>query len=123
MIHLGHVPQLWLLCSDEAPRLLSFVKMYAIATLAPRLEWPRDRQTTPPRRSKPLASNFFDGLLDIFLSLASPVSPRKAGALVVAEEAMLFMVSNPGGACVKENVSYKHKQNNRYIEISWNSWN
>ena len=92
--------------------------MYAMATLAPKLEWPRERQIAPPIRSKPLASNFLEGLSEIFLSLASPVCPQKAVELVVSEEVVLFMVSNPGGTCVEEIVNHKHKQNNWYVVIS-----
>lgn len=103
-MHQVHVPQLSLLWSDAAPRLLSFVKMYAMATLAPRLEWPRDRQNAPPTRSRPFASNFVDGLLDNFLSLALLV------AALVVEDLMPSMVSNPGGIYVEEKVSNKHNQ-------------
>jgi hypothetical protein len=46
-------------------RLLNFVTKYAIATLAPRLEWPRHRHIAPPRSSKLLVTNFLDGLLEI----------------------------------------------------------
>lgn len=58
-------PQLCLHWFDLAPRLPSFVKMYAMATLAPRLEWPRDKQIAPPRSSKLLTSSFLDDLLEI----------------------------------------------------------
>jgi hypothetical protein len=100
-MHQIHVPQLSLLWSDAALRLLSFAKMYAMATLAPRLEWPRDRQNAPPTRSRPFASNFVDGLLENFLSLALLV------AALVVEDLMPSMVSNPGGIYVEEKVSNK----------------
>lgn len=50
--------------------------MYAMATLAPRLEWPRDRHiaVAPPRSNKPLAINFLDGLLWIILIWDSSVT-------------------------------------------------
>lgn len=85
----GHVAKFWLPWVDEAPRLLSLFKMYAKATLAPKLEWPRDRQITPPISSKPFATIFLEGLLDNFLS-------RPAGAEVACEAASR-VVSNAGG--------------------------
>lgn len=86
----GHVPKFWLpWLDDEAPRLLSLFKMYAKATLAPKLEWPRVKQITPPISSKPFATIFLEGLLDNFLS-------RPAGAEVACEAASQ-VVSNAGG--------------------------
>lgn len=78
--------------------------MYAMATFAPRLDRPRDRQTTPPRSSKPLASNFFDGLLDNFLS-PLVIGLWTIGSEEVAPEVIPSVASNPGGTYVEKNTN------------------
>lgn len=97
-IQQGHLPKPCLVWPDDPLRLCSFVKTYAIATLAPRAECPRDRQITPPSSSKPFATSFFEGLLANFFSLASlAYSPWTASAAGLAEELAQFISSNPSG--------------------------
>lgn len=98
--------QLCFLWFDAAPCLLSFVKMYAMATLAPKLEWPRDRHTAPPRSSNPLASNFLDGLLEITRASDSLVT---WSWMVVrcAGDMFLVLESNQAGTYTRRIVSHK----------------
>lgn len=103
-----YIPHLSLLWRNEGSRFLSFVKMNAMRTLEPRLELPRDRQTTPPRRSKPFAITFFDGLPGDFFSMPSleitPCAPFTVGAAQLSTT--LFVVSNPGGTCIPKETSH-----------------
>lgn len=97
---------IWPPCASA--RLLSLVRIYARTTLAPRLEWPRDRQITPPRRSKPLAISFFDAL-DNFLS-PEEICPQDSVAIMFALEIMSFPSSTPSGTYMYENVCHIHQK-------------
>jgi len=87
---------------DGAPRLLNFFRMYAVATLAARPALPWDRQIRPPRRSKPLAINFFDGFLVSLLEFAPPSTCEGIASLDEVQDCVAVLVpSSSGGTYIR----------------------